>query len=84
MEQPNYTITGMAPASGTWSVRITAQGERHDCAIVAWASLSFAVIFPGDRHTEVQPVFVYDGRAMTEAEFRETYSRDAEFKVGPA
>lgn len=77
-----HRITAMAPVMGQWSVLITQDGEYSRCPVVAWASLAYDLTVPGDLQTETQPVFVYDKRVMTEAEFRTLYG-DAHFEVGP-
>lgn len=76
-----HRITAMAPVSGQWSVLVTQNGDYDRCPVVAWASLAYDVVVPGDQSTEMQPVFVYDKRVMTEDEFRDSYG-DARFEVG--
>ncbi|MDV9170939.1 hypothetical protein R6V09_12435 [Streptomyces sp. W16] len=77
-----HRITAMAPVTGQWSVLITKDGDYSRCPVVAWASLAFDIVVPGDVPTETQPVFVYGKQVMTEAEFRAVYG-DAKFEVGP-
>ncbi|CAM5254461.1 hypothetical protein [Streptomyces coeruleorubidus] len=83
MGQPRYRITAMAPVSGQWSVRINTQGVYAHATVVAWASIAYQTVLPGDQQTETQTVFVYKGRPMTEAEFRDVYGDDSEFHVEP-
>jgi hypothetical protein len=81
MSQPYYRITAMAPVSGRWSVRIKTQDVYAHATVVAWASVAYKTVLPGDQQTETQAVFVYEGRPMTEAEFRDVYGNDSEFHL---